>query len=211
MFDHRLIPLQRRLLSPVAEAAAAAGIAADRITIAGFLLGVAAIPFLSAGQFWVAVFLIVLNRLFDGLDGEVARRQGASDRGAFLDISLDFVFYALVPLGFALNQPEVNGLAAAVLIASFVGTGSSFLAFSLIAERRSMSSVNFPKKGIYYTGGLAEGAETIVVFMAMCVLPDYFVPLALGFAAVCAVTTVSRWVWVHRLLSAQPRLLRQDP
>lgn len=107
MIVHRITPIQRRLLRPTADALAMAGITADHITIAGFSLGVAAVPFLSAGQFWATLLLIVLNRLYDGLDGEVARRQGASDRDAFLDISLDFVFYALVPLGFALKKKTV--------------------------------------------------------------------------------------------------------
>ena len=50
---------------------------------------------------------------------------------------------------------------AAVLIASFVGTGSSFLAFASIAARRGMQAADYPNKGIYYLGGLTEGSETI--------------------------------------------------
>jgi hypothetical protein len=69
------------------------------------------------------------------------RRGGAADpqptdRGAFLDITLDFLFYASIPLAFALADPAANALPAAVLLAAFIGTGSSFLAFAVLAERR---------------------------------------------------------------------------
>ncbi|WP_435891264.1 CDP-alcohol phosphatidyltransferase family protein, partial [Klebsiella pneumoniae] len=40
--------------------------------------------------------------LLDGLDGALARRRGLTDAGGFLDIALDFLFYALVPFGFIL-------------------------------------------------------------------------------------------------------------
>jgi phosphatidylglycerophosphate synthase len=166
---------------------------ADTITVTGFLLGALAVPALAAGWYLVALGLILVNRLADGLDGEVARLSHPTDRGAFLDIALDFVFYALVPLGFALADPAANALPAAVLIAAFVGTGSSFLAFSTIAAKRGLAPSRYPAKGIFYLGGLTEGFETIAVFVAMCLFPAAFPVLALVFAAACAITTVSRW------------------
>jgi hypothetical protein len=117
----------------------------------------------------------------------------AADRGAFIDITLDFAFYALVPVGFALADPDANALAAAVLIAAFVGTGSSFLAFAAVAARHGRTATAFPTKGIHYLGGLTEGFETIVVFGAMCLIPAAFAGLAFVFSAACAVTTVLRW------------------
>ncbi len=103
------------------------------------------------------------------------------------------VFYALIPLGFAVAIPEVNALPGAVLIVSFVGTGSSFLAFSAVAAKLGRKAPEFPTKGIYYAGGLAEGFETIAVFIVMCLLPHHFPLIAYGFAALCALTTVIRW------------------
>lgn len=193
MFDQRILPLQRHLLRPLASRMARAGVGADAISVAGFAVGAAAAPLLAAGSFRSALLLILLNRVLDGLDGEVARIAGPTDRGAFLDICLDFLFYALVPLGFAFHQPEVNALAAAVLVVSFVGTGSSFLAFAAIAERRGMRSANFPKKGLYYLGGLAEGTETVAVFILMCLLPGSFAALAWAFAGICLASTLLRW------------------
>ena len=193
MIDAMILPLQRSLLHPPAQRLAALGLRADQITIAGFVLGLCALPALAFGALGAALVFILLNRLADGLDGAVARIVGATDRGAFLDTALDFLFYALVPLGFALSDPAANALPAAVLIASFVGTGSSFLAFAVIAARRGIVSHGYPAKGIYYLGGLTEGAETIAFFVAVCLVPSAFPILALVFAAACAVTTLTRW------------------
>jgi phosphatidylglycerophosphate synthase len=167
---------------------------ADTITLAGFAVGLCAVPLLAFGAYGAALGAILLNRLADGLDGAVARAAGPTDRGAFLDIALDFFFYAAVPVGFALADPASNALAAAVLVWAFVGTGSSFLAFSVIAAKRGLRADAYPRKGIFYLGGLTEGFETIALFVAMCLWPALFPPLALGFAAACLLTTGLRWL-----------------
>ena len=194
MIDAALLPLVKRAITRPARALVARGIGADQITLVGFGIGLVGGLALWAGQFWLALTCLALNRLADGLDGAVARLTTPSDRGAFLDIALDFMFYGLFPLGFALHDPGANALPAAVLIASFIGTGSSFLAFSIIAEKRGLTSKDDPTKGIYYLGGLTEGTETIALFVAMCLFPAAFPWLAYGFAALCAITTATRWL-----------------
>jgi len=201
MIDAALLPMQRAVLAGPAQALAARGVGADQVTLVGFALGLLALPALWAGLWPLALLLILLNRLADGLDGAIARIVGPTDRGAFLDIALDFLFYALVPLGFALADPARNALPAAVLIAAFVGTGSSFLAFASIAAKRGLQAGAYPAKGIYYLGGLTEGAETIAVFVAMCLWPAAFPALALLFAAACLLTTLSRWLIGWRAFS----------
>lgn len=194
MIDRVLYPVLARALRPAAQAMARAGVSADQVTLAGFAIGLAALPMLALGLYLPALVCILLNRLADGLDGAVARAAGPTDRGAFLDIALDFFFYATVPLGFALADPGANALAAAVLVVSFVGTGSSFLAFAVVAAKRGLSAEAYPTKGIFYLGGLTEGFETIAVFAAMCLWPGLFPVLALGFAAACLLTTGLRWL-----------------
>ena len=203
MFDARLLPLQGRLMVPPAQALARVGVGADHVTLAGFMLGALALPALWSGATGIALALILANRLADGLDGALARMQGPTDRGAFLDIALDFLFYALVPLGFALMDPAQNALPAAILLASFVGTGSSFLAFSVIAEKRGLRAGDYPTKGIAYLGGLTEGFETIVFFCAICLWPGAFPVLAVLFAGAAFVTTLSRWIMGWRLFGPQ--------
>ena len=165
---------------------------ADAITWAGFALGLAAAACIALQQPLAGLALILVSRLMDGLDGTVARLTAPTDRGAFLDITLDFLFYASIPLAFALADPAANALAAAVLLAAFIGTGSSFLAFAVLAERRGLKSLAYPSKGLFYLGGLTEATETLVCFVAMCLWPAAFAPLALGFAALCALTVLAR-------------------
>jgi phosphatidylglycerophosphate synthase len=136
----------------------------------------------------------------DGLDGAVARLTRPTDRGAFLDIALDFLFYASIPLAFAVADPAANALPAAVLLAAFIGTGSSFLAFAVLAERRGLKSEDYPQKGIYYLGGLTEASETLICFVLMCLWPMHFAGWAYGFAALCVLTTAMRLLGGWRAL-----------
>lgn len=202
MIDAAILPLQRRLLQPPAEALARRGVRADQITIAGLVIGLLAAAAAAAGLFALALAGLLLNRLADGLDGAVARVTRPTDRGAFLDIALDFVFYAAFPLGFALADPEANALPAAVLLASFVLSGTSFLAFSVIADRRGLTARDYPTKGIYYLGGLTEGAETIAFFACFCLFPSAFPVLALVFAAGAAITGVTRYAAAWQIFGA---------
>jgi phosphatidylglycerophosphate synthase len=201
MLDATLLPLVKRAIHPPARALVAQGVTADQITLVGFGIGCLGVLAAWAGLFWTALACLAANRIADGLDGAVARLTHPTDRGAFLDIALDFMFYGLFPLGFALHDPATNALPAAVLICSFIGTGSSFLAFSIIAEKRGITSDQYPTKGIYYLGGLTEGTETIALFGAMCLFPAAFPWLCYCFAALCAITTVTRWLAGWRLFT----------
>lgn len=193
MIDRHVQPMMNFLLRPVARRLIASGVGADQITLWGFSAGLLGVALVALDLPRMGLVFILLNRILDGLDGAVARLAGPTDRGAFLDIAADFLFYALVPLGFALADPGQNALPAAILIASFMGTGSSFLAFATVAAKLGRRAEDFPTKGIYYLGGLTEGAETIVLFVLMCLRPDWFPLLALVFAVLCALTTAMRW------------------
>ncbi len=184
------------MLSPFIDKAAKRlhgwGYTADQITFLGFGLGLLAAGLIAFGAMTLAIIPLLLSRACDGLDGTLARLHDASDRGAFLDISLDFIFYAAIPLAFAVADPLANGLAAAVLLAAFVGTGTSFLAYAVIAEKRGLKSTAYPSKSIYYLGGLTEGTETIGCFLIMCWWPEHFAVIAYVFAGLCTLTTAMR-------------------
>lgn len=202
MIDSYLIPTQERLLRPTAAWLLAHGATANRITITGFLLGLAAVPAIASGHFSFGLALIALNRVLDGLDGAVARLAGPTDRGAFLDIAFDFFFYAAIPFAFVLANPAANGIAGSLLLFSFVGTGSSFLAFAVIAQRRGLASLKMPKKGLYYLGGITEGVETIALFVLICLFPHAFSVIATVFAGLAFITTAIRWWWGWTAFSA---------
>jgi len=194
MLDKHVVPIIKPPLARLASVLRDYGWTADRVTVAGFVIGLLCAVSLAMGATLLALVFLLLNRLADGLDGELARTGSPTDAGGFLDISLDFIFYALFPLGFAIADPVNNALPAAVLITSFVGTGASFLAFSSMAGKYRIEHPEFSYKGFYYLDGLAEGTETVIFFVLMCLLPNYFALLAWVFAAVCAITAVNR-VW----------------
>jgi len=194
MFDRQVIAVTRYQIDAMADRLVERRIHADTVTWIGFIFAVVAVLLIAAGHFGWAILAIAANRTCDGLDGAIARKAGKTDRGAFLDITLDFLFYSSIPLSFALHDPTQNALAGAVLIFAFIGTGNSFLAFAIMAERRKIENTRLPDKGFYYLGGLTEATETILVFVAMCLFPDWFPVLAYVFAALCTVTTISRIV-----------------
>lgn len=200
MLDRHVVPHLRKPLGWGAEQLQHRNITANSVTVAGFVVGVTAVAALAFEAYTLALLLLLCNRLADGLDGELARRTQSSDGGAFLDITLDFIFYAVFPLGFALADPASNALPAAILVASFVGTGASFLAFSSLAQKRGIEHPDFAYKGLYYLNGLAEGTETILCFALMCLLPDHFALLAYGFAIICVITAVNRVVFGYLTL-----------
>lgn len=200
MLDRYLVPRLKPHLRSLAKRIRRHGVSADRLTVIGFALGIACVISLAFAQNELALVFLLLNRLADGLDGELARLDTPSDAGGYLDITLDFIFYALFPLGFALADPLHNALPAAVLIASFVGTGASFLAFATQAQKRSIMSPDFAYKSLYYLNGLAEGTETILCFVLMCLFPRHFPIIAWSFAGVCAITAMNRIYFGYRTL-----------
>ena len=194
MLDRWTLRLFRTPLNRVAVRLKRAGCSADQISFVAFAIGMAALPAISLHFYRSALLCIVINRIGDGLDGALARMTKATDAGGFLDIVLDFIFYSSVVLGFAIADPQQNGLSASLLLFTFVGTGSSFLAFAIMAERRGIANIAYPQKGIYYLTGLAEGSETFIFFVLSCIFPSHFPLLATVFAGICLITILTRVV-----------------
>lgn len=202
MLDARITPVLKPLLRPMVKRLHYYGISADYVTLAGFIIGIAAVPAIVYGQFMLALLFVSLNRLCDGLDGELARySQSSSSAGGYLDICLDFLFYATIPLAFGIANPVEWGVPALVLLCAFIGTGSSFLAFAVSAEKYQITRPQFTHKSFYYMQGLTEGTETIVFFIVICIWPQWFTVLAYIFAMACFITVFTRIYGGYQTLS----------
>lgn len=200
MLDARIRPLIDPGLNRAGAALAQGGIGANEVTLFGLAMGLIAAGCLAAGLPGVlALVPLALGRLADGLDGAVARATGKTDFGGLLDIVCDFAFYAAIPLAFALRDPG-NAQAAAFLLAAFYINGASFLGFAAMAARRGMETRAQGEKSLYYSAGLLEGTETIAFFVALCLWPDWFVPLAVTFGVLCLFTTGARLALARRVL-----------
>jgi phosphatidylglycerophosphate synthase len=191
MFDALLRPVIDKPLNLLAARAVRWGISANLLTICGGVLAACAGFALAGGHTHVGLVLVIANRLLDGLDGPVARITGPTDFGGYLDILADFVFYLAVPLGFGLAAPA-NLIPALVLACCFGLTGISFLAFATMAAKRGLETSAHGKKSFFYSTGLAEGTETIVVFILFCLWPAHFPTIALAYAGLCLITVVQR-------------------
>jgi phosphatidylglycerophosphate synthase len=191
VLDAKIRPLIDPPLNALGRALAGAGVSANALTFTGLSLGLGGAAAIAFGHIGWGLALIVANRLLDGLDGAVARVRGPSDLGGYFDIVADFAFYVSVPVGFGILS-AANTLPALVLVASFVLTGVSFLAFAVIAGKRGATTQAHGRKSFFYSTGLAEGTETIAVFIAMCLWPAWFAPLAYGYAALCVLTLFQR-------------------
>ncbi len=203
MFDRHIRALMDPALNAVGQKLARAGCTANGMTAAGLIIGLSAAALIYFGLTGLALLPLLLGRLADGLDGAVARATQNTDFGGYFDISADFLFYGSVPFAFVLLDPAQNGVAGAFLLASFYFNGTSFLGYAIIAEKRNMQTAAQGVKSLYYSNGLLEGGETIVFFILLCLLPDWFAPMSWVFGAACFVTGGLRIYAAHKVFSAK--------
>lgn len=182
----------RRLIAPPLDAVAARldriGVPATAVTGVGWLVGVAAVLAVGTGHWTTALVLWLLNRTLDGLDGPLARRRGATDLGGFLDLLADFSIYAGFVVAVGIERPEAR-IACLVLLTTYYLSGMAFLALAPMLEKRGARGDG---RSIFFVGGLAEGTETVLAYVAFCLLPGYAEQVAWIFAAAVAVTALQR-------------------
>ena len=199
MFDSAL----RRLIDPplnrAGRALAQRGILADHVTLAGLGLGLLAALMLAADlPAWLALVPVAASRIADGLDGAIARATRKTDFGGYLAIACDFAFYGAIPLAFVIRDPAANAIAGAFVLFAFYVNAASFLGYAVMAEKRGMQSRAQGEKSLFYAAGLLEGTETIAFFVALCLWPQHFAPLAWGFGALCLLTALARILGARR-------------
>ena len=191
MLDAKLRPLIDPPLNAAGRALARAGFSANVVTLLGMAVGLGGAGAIYAEYYGLAFGLVLAGRILDGLDGAVARATRKTAFGGYLDIVCDFVFYVSVPLAFGLADPRLLP-AALVLVSAFTITGISFLAFAVTAAEQGAETDAHGEKSFFYSTGIAEGTETITVFLLMCIFPGWFVQIALIYAAMCIITVIQR-------------------
>ncbi len=202
MLDAMLRPLIDRPLNAAGAGLARRGMSANTVTAAGLVTGLLCAGAVTVHWYGTALVLLVLNRVLDGMDGAVARATAPTDSGGYLDIVVDYVFYAGVPLAFAVADPARNALSAAALLAGFCLTATGFLAFAIIAAKRGLESDTQGRKSFFYSTGLVEGSETILFFVMMMLMPGWFPYIAWLFAVLCVMTAVQRTLLAMTLFNS---------
>jgi len=184
----------RRSLAPTFDRAAQRlahrGVAPIALTIAGLVLAVAAAAAAASAAWTLALVLWLVSRVFDGLDGPVARAtDGGTPLGGWSDITADLAAYGAFVAGCGIGNPDAR-VACLVLLTAYYVNGGSLLALSATATERGIDRPD--ERTFHFTRGLAEGAETIVVHAAMVLLPASMAAIAWGFAAVVLITIAQR-------------------
>lgn len=167
------------------------GVSANLISILGFIIGIFAINFLSLEMYGYALLCILLNRVFDAVDGAIARHSEITDFGVFLDAALDYIFYAGVIFGFALANPEQNAIAACFLMFAFASAACAMLAYAVIAYKNNSNEKLELNQSPFYLGGFAQGFETFIALIILCIIPVWFMPIAIILGALSLVKTLS--------------------
>lgn len=202
MVDKVLRTPKRWVLEPVAERLS--GVSPAALTGVGLLAGLAAAGLAASGRPLAALVLWLLNRLLDGLDGELARAfDRQSDWGGYLDILADFTVYALIPLGLAFaDGSPITYLALAIMLSVFYVNAGSWLFLSSLLEKRKQGAVQRgDMTSVTMPGGLIEGAETVVFFSLFCLFPGSLPSLYTLFSVLVIITIFQRLVWARRHLT----------
>lgn len=193
-------PARRVIAGPMDRAAAplaAMGVPPVALTAGGWLLGVGACLAAGTGHWTLALVLWLANRTVDGLDGPLARRRGVSSPlGGFLDLVADFSIYAGFVLAVGVAVPGARVACLALLVAYYL-SGTAFLLVAPALERRGSTGDG---RSVLFVGGVAEGTETLLAYVAFCLFPEQAAVVAWVFAAMVAVTALQRFALGVRVL-----------
>ena len=201
MFDNTMRDVKERIFHPLA--APFYRVNPIILTIIALIFGLLAAVVLAFGlAIWGFLFW-VLNRVFDGLDGTVARRQGIqSDLGGYLDILFDFVVYAAVPIGLALGWPSPTTLLALIaLLSIYYVNAASWMYLAAVLEKRNQGArAQDEKTTVTMPAGLIGGTETIVFYTVFILFPSYLTFFFVVMAVLVFFTVVQRLIWAVKHL-----------
>lgn len=199
--------MMRKLIDPplnrIGSLLAARGVSANSVTLSGLALAFVAAVCLSLQWYTLGLVFVLFSRLADGLDGAVARASQKTDFGGYLDITSDFFFYGAIPFAFVFADPLQNAISGAFLLLAFYVNGASFLGYAILAAKSNMKTNAQGVKSLYYSNGLLEGAETIALFFAICLWPEYFPVFAWAFGALCFITAGLRVYGAYNVFEQQ--------
>ena len=200
MLDEELREGAKPLYKLPAHILAERGVTGNALTATSLGIGALCLVAIAFGLNIVALVLWLLNRIFDGLDGEVARLRGeSSEFGAFVDIVADFFVYGGFVVALAVQHPD-SRLALVVLFFAYYLNGTVFLALSGILER--LKRERLTERGLHFRGSLTEGFETIVAGTLFLLLPDHVSIIAWIFAAMVFISAAQR-LWDGRRILGQ--------
>ena len=197
MLDSALRARLAPSLDDVARRLQEAGVRPAAVTIVGLAIGVGACVAAATSEWVLALAAWLANRVFDGIDGPLARRLGATDFGGVFDFAADFVIYGGFVVAVAIAVPDAR-VACAALLAAYLLNNVVQLSFASLIEKRRLDFGD--ERSLRLTPGLTEGTETILAYCAFCLLPGQARWVAWIFTAMVLITVGQRLLMARRVL-----------
>lgn len=141
MFDLEYRLFMEDFLRPLAKILSPY-ISPNQMTLIGFTFGLLSCVFNYYTVEYLAFVCFFLNRVLDCLDGIIARVSNRqSDFGGYLDIIVDFIVYALLPITSVLSNPSYTSFTLlSILLSSYYVNSASLFMLSALLEKRNLGS-----------------------------------------------------------------------
>ena len=198
MIDNHLVKLLNPLFHILGSVFLKFKLNANIVSLLGLFFSFVSFFLIINFNFISALFFFILGRIMDGVDGNLAHRTGRTDFGGFLDIVFDFISYSLIPLAFILILNS-NAFYGSILLASFFGTGSTFLALAIF--ERKIFLLDSHNKSFFHVEGLIGGGITIFFLSLMMIFPNSFNLISIIFSILCMIGTVERIYYAYHILN----------
>ena len=199
MIDRYIIKIFRPYLELVASFFYKIGLNANYISLLGLILSFLSFYMILKDLIIIALFIFLLGRILDGVDGIIANKTRITEFGGFIDIVFDLISYSLVPLAFILNDNS-NAIFGSILLATFFGTSSAFFGIAIFENNKFIK--RNPEKSFYHVGGFMGGSITIFFLSLMFLFPEKFNLIALIFSVLCILGTIERIFYAYIILDS---------
>lgn len=162
-----------------------------QVTILALIVGLLSSLFFYFDFRFMALLLLWFSGLLDILDGTIARlTKLTTPFGTLLDLLFDrlveMTFIVVVALRFPVTQ-----MACIFLLCSIIFSFSIFLTVGAISSKKS-------EKTFYYQAGLAERAETFIVFSLIILFPTHTILFLSIFTGMIIFTGGQRFLEAYR-------------
>jgi phosphatidylglycerophosphate synthase len=200
MLDERMRRVKDSFFQPIARPLQA--LPPWLFSVLGLLVGMGAAVALWQRSYFLGFLLWFLNRVLDGLDGVVARISGRqSDFGGYLDIVIDFVIYAAIPVGLVFGRPSTpNTLSLIFLLCAYYVNAASWMYLAAILEKRNLRHSD-RLTTITMPAGIIGGTETIIFYTLFIFFPAALSWLFSLMGLLIIVTILQRLLWAAKRLS----------
>jgi len=202
MIDKYLRPLKEKFLLPTAQIISKY-FTPNQITLIAFAFGLLSCVLIIFNHLYIALSFWLVNRIIDGLDGTVARISGRqTDWGGYLDIMLDFIIYALIPISFTIvsNSSFFTFISLSIMLAVFYINSASWMYLSAVLEKQTAIKLEKELTSVSMPTGVIEGTETIFTYTLLFLFSEYLPYLFLTVSGLTFIGIIQRLIWGYKNL-----------